>query len=323
MARHPRIEGQALAYYVSCRGRNNLKIFKDDQDKIYFINLIKQQRIKSKLTFYGYVLLPDLYGCLMETRKNNFIQSMHRINSDYANYLNRRHRYKCKLFHDRYKCYVIDKKNYLAEISRHLHLLPVKAGMVSTPIHYEWSSYPGYIYKKKREDWIAYSTILSIFDGTERKAAYSYQKYVDMGVKKRIASPFKDLKEGIILGGEEFKKELHEKVSRNEIILRKEELNLAKSIIELVNQPSFWPSLKRRGRKHTAISLARNAAIYFIKRFTDLNNYQISQFFQSLEKSSISQMSRRFKLAKEKNPSLEKISRALESRIKAIVLGDK
>lgn len=323
MARHPRIEGKALAYYVSCRGRNSLEIFKDDQDKIYFINLLKQQRIKSKLTFYAYVLLPDLYGCLLETCKNNFIQSMHRINSDYANYLNRRHRYKCKLFHDRYKCYVIDKKNYLAEISRYLHLLPVKAGLASAPIHYEWSSFPGYIYKKKREDWIAYGTILSIFDGTDKKAASSYQEYVDIAIKERIASPFKDLKEGTILGSEEFKKEIYKNLKNNEVSIQKEELALTKAIIELVNQTSHWLSLRRRGRRAATISLARNAAIYFIKKFTDLSNLQISYFFQSLGKSSISQMSRRFKLTKEKNSSLKKISKALESRIKAIALSDK
>lgn len=61
MPRHPRIEGKALAYYVNCKGRNHLEIFKDGQDRIYFISLLKQRRIKSKLTFYAYVLLPGFY----------------------------------------------------------------------------------------------------------------------------------------------------------------------------------------------------------------------------------------------------------------------
>lgn len=323
MGRHQRIEGKALVYYVSSKGRNSQEIFKDDQDKIYFINLLKQQRIKSKLIFYGYVLLPNFYACLMETCKNNFIQSMHRINSGYANYLNRRYKYKRKLFHDRYKCYVIDKKNYLTEVSQYLHLLPVKAGVVKSPLKYEWSSFPGIIYKTKREDWIAYSTILSMFNGASQKAAFSYQKYVEMGIKKRISSPFKGLKEDIILGSEEFKIELYKNLKNNEIPSQKEELTLAKTIIELVYQFSSWPSLRRTGRRIATTSLVRNAAIYFIKKFTDLSNLQISHFFQHLEKSSISQMSRRFTLAKVNNPSLEKTSEALESKIKTIVLNEK
>lgn len=323
MGRHRRIEGKALAYYVSSRGRNGQKIFKDDQDKIYFINLLKQQRIKSKLTFYGYVLLPDLFACIMETHKNNFILSMHRINSGYANYLNRRYQYRSKLFHDRYKCYVIDKKTYLVEVSRYLHLLPVKAGVVKSPIQYEWSSFPGYIYKTKKEDWIAYNTILSMSNEASQKAAFCYQKYVNIGIKERISSPFKNLEEDIILGSEDFKKEIYKNLKNNEIATQKEELSIAKIIIELVNQTTSWPSLRRRGRRVATTSLVRNAAIYFIKKFTDLSNLQISHFFQSLQKSSISQMSRRFTLSKKNNLSLKKISKVLESKIKAVALNEK
>lgn len=323
MGRHPRIEGKDLAYYVSCKGKNGQNIFNDDQDKIYFVNLLKQQRIKSKLTFYGYVLLPDFYAYLMETCKNNFIQSMHRINSGYANYLNRRYQYKNKLFHDRYKGYIIEKKNYLAEVSRYLHLLPVKAGVAKSPIHYEWSSFRGYVFKKKREDWITFNTILDMFSAASRKAACQYQKYVGAGIEEKMSSPFKDLKESIILGSEDFKKELYKKLENKEIGSQKEELALAKTIIQLVNQSSSWPSLKRKKKGIVSSSLMRNATIYFIKKYTDLSNLQISQFFQSLKKSSISQMSRRFTLAKENNPSLEKISKALESKIKTIVLNEK
>ena len=320
MGRHLRVEGKDLAYYVSSKGKDGQDIFKDDQDKIYFINLLKQQRIKSKLTFYGYVLLPDLYACILETSKNNFIQSMHRINSGYANYLNRRYQYKNKLFHDRYKGYIIEKKNYLAEVSRYLHLLPVKAKIARSPIHYEWSSFKGYVSKKKREDWISFNTILDMFNAKSRKAAFQYQKYVNEGIKEQISFPFKDLKEGIILGSEDFKRELYKKLEIKEIRSQREELILAKTIIQLVYQFSSWSFLKRKKRYAASSTLMRNATIYFIKKYTDLSNHQINQFFQSLKKSSISQMSRRFALAKENNPSLEKTTKSLESKIKAIVL---
>ena len=323
MGRHPRIEGQSLVYYVSSRGRRGQKIFKDDKDKVYFLNLLKQQRIKSKLTFYGYVLLPELYALLMETHKNNFVQSMHRINSCYANYSIRRYHNKNKLFHDRYKAFIIDKQRYLTEASRYLHLLPIKAGITKSPIHYEWSSFPGYIYKKKRENWVDYNTILRMFNTKIQQAALDYQKYADEGLKEQISSPFKDLKETIVLGSEDFRKKIYENHRSNEIALQKEELSLAKKIIEVVNQDSYWPSLRTKGRRISRSSLVRNAAIYFIKNYTDLSNLQISHFFQSLEKSSISQMSRRFNQTKEKSPSLKKISMILESEIRAIVLKEK
>jgi putative transposase len=320
MGRYPRIEGKALVYYISSKGRKGQEIFKDDQDKIYFINLLKQQRIKSKLTFYGYVLLPEFYGCVLETCKNNLVRSMHRIHSSYANYFNRRHRCRNKLFHDRYKVYIIDKKIYLPKVSRYLHLLPVKAGVVKSPIHYEWSSLPGYVYNEKREDWIAYGTILGLFNGANQKAGFNYQKYVDTGTKEQISSPFKDLKETIILGSEQFKKDIYKNQQSNRFASQEEELALARKIIALVNQVPSWPDAKKKGRRASSTSLMRNAAIYFIKQFTDLSNSQISRFFKSLEKSSISQMSRRFTLAKDSSKSLKKISGALESRIRTAAL---
>ena len=154
MAQATRIEGRDLTYYISSEGKSGTNIFRDDEDRLYFINLLRQQKIKSQLTFYGYVLLPKRYSFLMETSINNLSKSMHRIKSDYANYFNRRHNRKNKLFKDRYSCFVIEKKNYLVELSCYLHLLPKKDEVAKSLFQYKWSSLPGYINRKKREDWI-------------------------------------------------------------------------------------------------------------------------------------------------------------------------
>jgi len=39
---------------------------------------------------------------------------------------------------------VVDKENYLLELSRYIHLNPVRARMVKTPEEYLWSSYREY-----------------------------------------------------------------------------------------------------------------------------------------------------------------------------------
>lgn len=319
MGRHPRIEGKALIYFISSKGRNGQKIFRDDNDKIYFRSLLKKQKIKGKLIFYGYVLLPDLYACILETSKNNLIQSMHRINSDYANYFNRRHHCRNKLFHDRYNCFIIEKKQYLTEVSRYLHLLPVKERAVKLPMLYGWSSLPGYVSKNKQEDWINYNCILRILNENNLIASSDYKKYLSEGIKEKISSPFKNLKASNILGSDEFKKEIYQTKLSNKVSYQ-DDLTLAKKIIELVNQNSTWPSLKAKKKRIAKAVLSRSATIYFLKKFTELSNQQISRFFHSLKTSSISQMSRRFNLAKENYKSLKKISDSLESKIKAIAI---
>ena len=108
-----RIEGESLTYFISSEGNKGIDIFMDHMDKIYFVNLLRQQKTRSNLQFYGYVLLPGKYSFIMETITNNLTNSMHRIRSDYANYFNHRHKRRDKLFRDRYSCFIIDKKNYL------------------------------------------------------------------------------------------------------------------------------------------------------------------------------------------------------------------
>jgi len=319
MAQAARIEGKDLTYYISSEGKKGTNIFRNDEDRLYFINLLRQQKLKSKLTFYGYVLLPKRYSFLMETSINNLSKSMHRIKSDYANYFNRRHNRKNKLFKDRYSCFVIEKKNYLVELSCCIHILPKKDGVAKSLFQYKWSSLPGYINKEKRENWIDYGPILSKFNGEDHKASLNYQKYIKKSLKKQIASAFENLRGNIILGSKHFKKEVLKKHHLNKIALQRDEDILVKKIIELVTQSTAWPSLKIKKKKLKKTILSRNAAIYFIKKYTDLSNQQISTYFKSLQNSSISQMSRRFNLIKEKSEATKKISTSLEEKIKKLL----
>jgi len=319
MAQATRIEGRDLTYCISSEGRKGTNIFRDDEDKLYFINLLRQQKIRSKLTFFGYALLPKRYSFLMETSINNLSKSMHRVKSGYANYFNRRHNHKNKLFKERYSCFVIEKKNYLVELSCYLHTLPKKDGVTKSLFQYKWSSLPGYINRTKREDWIDYDSILSIFNGENQKAPLNYQKYIKKSLKKQISSPFKNLSGSIILGSEDFKKEVLKKQRLNKIELQRDGEMFVKKIIELATQSTSWPTLRIKKKRPNKTILSRNAAIYFIKKYTDLSNQQISTYFKSLKNSSISQMSRRFNLIKEKHKAMNKISILLEEKIKKLL----
>ena len=283
-----RIEGESLTYFISSEGNKGIDIFMDHMDKHYFIDLLRQQKVRSNLKFYGYVLLPRKYSFIMETITNNLTNSMHRIRSDYANYFNHRHKRKDKLFRDRYKCYIIEKKNYLGDVSIYLHLLPKQDGVANSLLKYKWSSLPGYINIEKREDWVDYNCILNMFNEESYQASSNYQKHIKISLKKQIVSPFKNLKGNIILGSEDFKKEVQKKHHSNKTHPQGNEDVIAKKIIKLAIQPQHWASLKVEKKKIDQAILSRNAAVYFIKKYTDLSNQQVSTYFKSLKKSSVS-----------------------------------
>jgi chromosomal replication initiation ATPase DnaA len=197
--------------------------------------------------------------------------------------------------------------------------MPKKGGVAKSLFQYKWSSLPGYINRKKREDWIDYDCMLSIFSKDSHKASLNYQKHIKKSLKKQTASPFKNLRGNIILGSEDFKREVIKKRHLNKIAPQRDEEILAKKIIELVTQSATWSSLKVKRGKFNQTILSRNAAIYFLKKYTDLSNQQISTYFKPLKKSSVSQMSRRFNLIKEKSEAIKKISTSLEEKIKKLL----
>jgi len=314
-----RIEGESLTYFISSEGNKGIDIFMDHMDKLYFVNLLRQQKIRSNLKFYSYVLLPEKFSFIMETNTSNLTNSMHRIRSDYANYFNHRHKRRNRLFRDRYTCYIIEKKTYLGDISIYLHLLPKQDGVAKSLFQYKWSSLPGYINKEKREDWVDYDCILSTFNEECHKASLNYQKHIKNSFKEQIAYPFENLKGSIILGSENFKKEIQKKYHSNKTNSQGNEDAIAKKIIKLATQPQHWSSLKLKNKKIDLTILSRNAAVYFLKKYTDLSNQQLSTYFKSLSKSSVSQMSRRFNLTKEKYQPVKMISTSIEEKVKRLL----
>jgi hypothetical protein len=80
----------------------------------------------------------------IETGDINISEIMKRINMLYAIYFNKKYRFVGHLFQDRYRSELIEKTPYLLEISRYIHLNPVRANIVPKPEMYEWSSYRVY-----------------------------------------------------------------------------------------------------------------------------------------------------------------------------------
>jgi hypothetical protein len=300
-------------------GKRDQKIFLDDSDRLYFINLLQKQKMRSALNIYCYVLLPRQFSLLTETYTNNLSKSMHWINSSYANYFNRRHNRRHKLFKDHYSCLVIESKNFLPEISCCIHLLPKEDGVAESLFQYKWSTLPGYINREKREDWVDYDCILNMFDGDSHTASLNYKKYIKDSQKKQAVPPFKRLRGRTILGSKEFKKEVLNNRHFDEIVDYRNLENLAKKIIDLSTQLHYWKSLKDKRKNFNHTILSRNAAIHFLKKYTDLSNEQISSYFISLNKSSISQMNRRFNLDKEKYKAIKNISNSLDEKIMTLI----
>ncbi len=201
MARPYRLQGENCCYHITSRGDDRKKIFVSDYDYQQFLKYLLNAKAKYNFYLYAYVLMNNHYHLLLETTQPNLSKIMHYVNSSYTTYYNLKCHKSGHVFQGRYKSILVDKDNYLLELTRYIHLNPVRAGMAKKPEEYKWSSYKGYL-TKEGDGYIDKAQISQvIFLDT-----MSYREFNEEGINHK-ADPFKEVYGGFILGRTKFIKE--------------------------------------------------------------------------------------------------------------------
>ncbi len=91
--------------------------------------------------------MDDHYHILIETAEGNLSQGMRQLNGIYTQKSNRKHGRVGHVFQGRYKAILVQKDEYLLELSRYVVLKPIRAGMVKDLRKWSWSSYNAMIGK--------------------------------------------------------------------------------------------------------------------------------------------------------------------------------
>lgn len=118
-----------------------MDIFKDDSDYLHFLEYIKMIRDKHPFKIHSLCLMTNHFHIVIETGDYAIWYTMQKITSLYAGYFNFRYNFTGHLFEGRYTSKIIEDEKYFLEVSRYVHLNPVKAKMVKDPIDYAYSSY--------------------------------------------------------------------------------------------------------------------------------------------------------------------------------------
>ena len=164
MARPLRIEFPGAIYHVTSRGNERKAVYKSQRDREKFISYLESATERYEAVIHVYCLMDNHYHLLIETPAGNLSQIMHHVNRVYTTYFNTKRSRAGHLFQGRYKAILIDADEYAKELSRYIHLNPVRAGIAETPTEYKWSSCQYYTVKKKAPEWLKRQFILGYFD---------------------------------------------------------------------------------------------------------------------------------------------------------------
>src|SRR5262245_55167178 len=147
MAKPVRIEYPGAVCHVLTRGNNRQAVFKDDSDRTAYLERLFRYCQVKEVHLLCYCLLSNHVHLLLETPQGNLSRMMQAFQTSYTVSWNRRRRYTGHVFEQRYKAFLVDKDNYLLQVSRYIHLNPVAAHIVERPQDYRWSSYRGYLWE--------------------------------------------------------------------------------------------------------------------------------------------------------------------------------
>jgi putative transposase len=153
---------------------------------------------------HAFALMDNHDHLYVETPEPNLSAGMQHLNGSYTSYFNRRHRRSGHLFQGRYRAQLIENEGHYWEVSRYIHLNPVRARLMASPQEWRWSSYPGYHRPDRALPWMTYRRVLREFGRCEKEARREYRRFVAEGVASMPACPWRDAVEGLIVGGEEF-----------------------------------------------------------------------------------------------------------------------
>ena len=141
MARKQRKWYENACYHVMGRGNRRASIFKSDEDHIVF--LMQMAKIKEKHPFdlHACCLMTNHFHLEITTNTEPIWKIMKPLMQNYAMWFNQKYGYVGHVFDSRYTSCLIENDRYFLEVSRYIHLNPVKAQMVKDPLAYEYSSY--------------------------------------------------------------------------------------------------------------------------------------------------------------------------------------
>jgi REP element-mobilizing transposase RayT len=288
MARALRIEYPGAFYHVTSRGNERREIFLDAREREQFLICLESASLRYGALIHVYCLMSNHYHLLVETPHGNLSRIMKHINGAYTGYFNKKRARAGHLFQGRYKAILVDKDEYARELSRYIHLNPVRAGLAAKPGGYLWSSYNAYAGEVSGPPWLHREFILSLFGREENTAPNRYRDFVESDTGRDRANPFENVTASTLLGRESFVNWVREKFLKE----AHEDRELP-ALRQLAGRPTL-ESIRAAVESRFPLDrwMTRRVGIYLCRCHTGLKLNEIGTAY-GVGESAVTQVSRR------------------------------
>ena len=302
MARQLRIEFSGAFYHVTSRGNEQKEVFKSQKDREKFLDYLATASARYGAVIHAYCLMNNHYHLFLETPGGNLSQIMRHINGAYTTYFNVKRKRSGHLFQGRYKAILVEADAYATELTRYIHLNPVRAGMTVRPEAYPWSSYRAYIGQTALPEWLRSGFILDIFTSHRAQAQKMYQQFVEDLLQEDYDSPLKGVVASTLLGSAAF----ITAITVQHLGERQADLQLP-ALKKLIGGPSLDAIIAgvERAVGHDE-DLTKKLSLHFCHRYSGAKLREIGERFQ-MSDAAICQVSRRVMLRAEQDAGVREL----------------
>ena len=189
MPRANRIDIADGVHHVTKRGLERMKIVRSDDDRSHWWRLFDRVAVRYHWRIFAVVLLDNHFHIYLRTPEPNLSEGMRDLDGGYGSLFNQRHEREGPLYQGRFKSVLVESDVHAWEVSRYVHLNPVRAKLTSDPFQYRWSSFRFYLDSQYAPDWLDWRTVLAEFAGTESAARIAYKRFVESGMSNPPDSP--------------------------------------------------------------------------------------------------------------------------------------
>jgi REP element-mobilizing transposase RayT len=290
MARPIRIEYPGAIYHVICRGNNRQGIYRDDKDRRRYLEKLSYYCQDKKVDLLAYCLMSNHVHLLLETPQGNLSKMMQAFQTSYTVYFNKRHGRTGHVFEQRYKAMLVEKDNYLLQVSRYIHLNGMIAKVAERAQDYRWCSYGSYL-KGRGIPGLKTETVLRQLNGSKTRQLQQYREYVEGGQKERLKNPAPEVRQQIYVGDEEF---IEATQKRGKALPTTERRYSLQRIIKSVSAVTGIGETEMRQRQRgEAIKASREMLCYVARHHGQVRMSELAKLLQVKESSTPSHAVRR------------------------------
>ena len=210
MPRPTRIIIPNTPHHIVQRGHNRQTVFVSDDDYNYYLENLIHFKQELNCRIYSYCLMTNHVHLVIDPGANpeSLSQLMKHVAGRQTRYVNKLEKRTGSLWEGRFKSSIVSEKEYLAACCRYVELNPLRAGMVTDPAGYQWSSYAckG---RGKKDPVVDFDTSYMALGGNEEERQVAYAEYVLGTVPEYELKLIREsLQRGQLTGSDRFREEI-------------------------------------------------------------------------------------------------------------------